>query len=476
MAGEQILLADDDLQLLNTLKEFLAGQGYEVTTAADGQQAMAAIRTQEFALALLDLMLPDYSGLDLLSHLKAHTPDTEVIIFTGHGGLESVVQALRLGAYDYLLKSDLRLAELRTLVARALERRRLARENRELVENISKAREELAQKRTRELDQVRQIAETLAGPLTWDQLVRGLVNLIWDSLSLELLGLELRGKEKELPLDAYRRHPDIPDADYQTFQNLLKGQLADKSAAPPAGTPLPAMLWERVGVGNVTLVAGAGRQAPFTPEEAELLQIFILQGEAGIKNLVLFGRVMGLAIRDALTGLYNYGYFKEALYYEVQKCRRYDAPLSLLFLDIDNFKLINDTLGHLQGDHIMRQVGAILKKGVRQADLLCRYGGDEFVVLLSQTPVDQAMVLAERLRRLIAQSALIPMDEGLKTTVSVGVSGLEPGMSPDDLIKAADEAHYRAKQKGKNRVLKAPPVQLSEKSNSKPREPQPRLQ
>jgi diguanylate cyclase (GGDEF)-like protein len=476
MVGDQILLADDDFQLLSTLKEFLAGQGYEVTAVADGRQAMAAIQTQEFALALLDLMLPDYSGLDLLSHIKAHTPDTEVIIFTGHGGLQSAVRALHLGAYDYLLKSDLRLTELSTLMSRALERRRLARENRELVENISKARDELARKRTRELDQVRQIAETLAGPLTWDQLIRGLVNLIWDSLSLELLGLELRGKEKELPLDAYRRHPDVPDADYQTFQNLLKGQLADRSAIPPAGTPLSAMLWERAGVGNVTLVAGAGRQAPFTPEEAELFQIFILQGEAGIKNLVLFDRVMGLAIRDALTGLYNYGYFKEALYYEVQKSRRYDTPLSLLFLDIDNFKLINDTLGHLQGDHIMRQVGAILQKGVRQADLLCRYGGDEFVVLLSQTSSDQAMVLGERLRQLIAQSSLNPMDQGLKTTVSIGVSGLEPGMNPEDLIKAADKAHYRAKQAGKNRVLGTSPAQLTETPNNKPREPQPRPQ
>jgi len=475
MAGDRILLADDDLQLLHTLKEFLAGQGCDVTTVVTGQGAMDAFQNQEFALALVDLMLPDYSGLDLLSHIKAHAPDTEVIIFTGHGGLKSAVQALRLGAYDYLLKSDLRLAELKTLVARALERRRLARENRELTENISKAREELTQRRTRELGQVRQIAETLAGPLTWDQLIRGLVNLIWDSLSLELLGLELRGKEKELPLDAYRRHPDIPDADYQTFQELLKDQLPDKASAPPRDTPLPAMLWEKVRVGNVTLAAGAGRRGPFTPEEAELFEIFILQGEAGIKNLVLFDRVMGMAIRDALTGLYNYGYFKEALYYEVQKSRRYDAPLSLLFLDIDNFKLINDTLGHLQGDHIMRKVAAILKKGVRQADLLCRYGGDEFVVLLSQTPPDQALVLAERLRRLIAQSPLIPPEQGLKATVSVGVSGLEPGMNPEDLIKAADEAHYRAKQAGKNRVLGTPPVQLSEKSDTKTREPQPRL-
>ena len=128
---------------------------------------------------------------------------------------------------------------------------------------------------------------------------------------------------------------------------------------------------------------GPGATSPFTPEEAELFRIFILQGEAGIKNLVLFDQVKSLAIRDALTGLYNYGYFREAAPHEVEKSRRYKTPLSLLFLDIDNFKQVNDTLGHSKGDKIMRQVAAILKQGIRQADLLCRYGGDEFVMLLS---------------------------------------------------------------------------------------------
>ncbi len=472
MAGEKILLADDDHQLRETLQEFLAGQGYAVTAAADGHEAMAAMKEQEFALALLDLMLPGYSGLDLLSHLKAHTPDTEVILFTGHAGLESAVQALRLGAYDYLLKADLRLADLQTLVARALERRHLALENRELVENISKAQEELVNRRARELTQVRQIAETLAGPLTWDQLVRGLVNLIWDSLPLELLGLQLQGPEAELPLSAFRRRPDVPDATDQTFQDLLQGQLAPDPATPPAGTPLPAMLWERLQVGNVTLAAGAGRHEPLTPEEAELFRIFILQGEAGIKNLVLFDQVKSMAIRDALTGLYNYGYFKEALHYEVEKSRRYKMPLSLLFLDIDDFKRVNDTLGHLKGDKTMRQVGAILKQGIRQADLLCRYGGDEFVMLLSQTPPDQAMVLAERLRQRIAQSSMNRLEQRFKVTVSIGVAGLGPEMSTEDLIKEADEAHYRAKQAGKNRVVGPEPLPHAEKTANPARGPQ----
>jgi two-component system cell cycle response regulator len=472
MAGERILLADDDPQLLDMLQEFLGGQGYEVTAAADGNEAMAALKDEEFDLALLDLMLPGYSGLDLLSYIKAHTLDTEVILLTGHAGLESAVQALRLGAYDYLLKADLRLADLQILVGRALERRRLARENRELLANISQAQEELVKRRGHELAQVRQIAETLAGPLTWDQLVRGLVNLIWDSLPLELLGLEIEGKEEELPLEVYRRQPEVPEADYQAFQVVLKGQLTPEVTAPPPARPLPAMLWERVDVGNITLAAGAGRHEPFTLEETELFRIFILQGEAGIKNLVLFDRVKSMAIRDALTGLYNYGYFKEALHYEVEKSRRYNTPLSLVFLDIDNFKQINDTLGHLKGDKIMRHVASILKNGIRQADLLCRYGGDEFVVLLSQTPADQAMVVAERLRRHIAQSPINPLPQDLEVTVSIGVAGLEPGMRTEGLIKSADEAHYRAKQAGKNRVSGPEPLPLPEKTAKSPRKPQ----
>jgi diguanylate cyclase (GGDEF)-like protein len=280
--------------------------------------------------------------------------------------------------------------------------------------------------------------------------------------------LELWGKEPELPLQAYQRRPDFPEAGYQTFQDILQGQMAPDPPPPPAEIPLPAMLWQTVKVGNVIIAAGAGRHEPFTPEEAELFRIFILQGEAGIKNLVLFDRVKRMAIRDALTGLYNYGYFKEALHYEVEKSRRYKTPLSLLFLDIDDFKQINDTLGHLKGDKIMRQVGALLKKGIRQADLLCRYGGDEFVMLLSQTPPGQAMVMAERLRLRIAQAPLVPPEQGLKVTVSIGVAGLKPEMTTEDLIKTADELHYRAKQAGKNRVVGSIPFPPSEKP-AKPR-------
>ncbi|MDD5642865.1 MAG: response regulator, partial [Syntrophales bacterium] len=155
MAAETILLADDDPSILGALTEFLEGQGYAVHAVTDGRQALAALDAEEFTLALLDLKLPGLSGLELLSHIKDYSPETEVILFTGHAGLESAVQALRLGAYDYLLKSDLILADLQAVINRALERRRLAQTNRLLLENLSQAQEELAQRRAAELTQIR---------------------------------------------------------------------------------------------------------------------------------------------------------------------------------------------------------------------------------------------------------------------------------------------------------------------------------
>jgi diguanylate cyclase (GGDEF)-like protein len=115
-----------------------------------------------------------------------------------------------------------------------------------------------------------------------------------------------------------------------------------------------------------------------------------------------------------------------------------------------------------------------MKQGTRQADLLCRYGGDEFVMLLSQTPPDQAMMLAERLRQRIAKSFLNQLEKKCKVTVSIGVAGLGPEMSTEDLIKAADEAHYRAKQAGKNRVVGPEPLPQSEKTAKPARKLQPR--
>ena len=232
---------------------------------------------------------------------------------------------------------------------------------------------------------MRRIGEALAVPLTWEQLIQTLVNLLWESLPFKILGLRFQEAGKGAPREAYRRQPGLKEDAVAGFKANLKRrfQLAAAGAPHTSEEPLPEkslsqILWGKAQTGEcLALVAGA-RDTPFSPEEAELFQIFILQGEAALRNLELLEEIKKLAIRDGLTGLYNYRHFWELLVHEIMKSRRYQVPLSVLFLDLDNFKIINDTLGHLQGDMVLKSLGAYLQRGVRQADVACRYGGEEF--------------------------------------------------------------------------------------------------
>jgi diguanylate cyclase (GGDEF)-like protein len=456
---ERILLAEDEPQILAMLSEMLRHQGYAVRAVADGLEAQKAIQEENFHLALLDIGLPGLSGLELLSRIKSDSPYTEVILFTGYADLDSAIQALRLGAYDYLLKSEMRRQNLEAVVARALERRRLALSNRELLTHLRRAKSELAQQHSQDLSRLRRLGESLAVPLTWEQLFHGLLSMIWDSLDLQVLGLKFQGTRKELTLEAYRRQPGLREEDLASFKVWLTRRLhrlvkpgQETPESPRLTKPFPEILWAKFQTGESLAVVAGARQTPFTPEESELFGVIILQGEAALKNLELFEEVKSLAIRDGLTGLYNYRHFWELLAHEVEQSRRYHTSLSLLFLDLDNFKVINDTLGHAQGDVVLKTLADYLREALRHADVICRYGGEEFVVLLPKTTVEQAVKLAERLRQRISE-IIIPLPEhDLQFTVSIGVAGLLPGMDGEGLVEAADAAMYRAKQAGKNQV------------------------
>jgi len=456
---EKILLAEADPQMLAKLSEMLRQRGYAVRAVADGLEAQKALEEEKFHLALLDLGLPGLSGLELLSRIKSDSPYTEVILFTDNADLDSALQALRLGAYDYLLKSEMRLDNLASVVARALELRRLAQINRELLLHLRWAQSELAQQHSQDLSRLRRLGESLAVPLTWEQLFHGLLSMIWDSLDLQVLGLKSQGTRKELTLEACRHQPGLRKEVLASFKvwltrrlHLLGGPGQETPDNSRLEKPFPEILWAKFHTAESLALMAGGRQTPFTPKESELFGVIVLQGEAALKNLELFEEVKSLAVRDGLTGLYNYRHFWEILGHEVEQSRRYQPPLSLLFLDLDNFKVINDTLGHAQGDVVLKTLADYLRKALRQADVICRYGGEEFVVLLPKTPVERAMKLAERLRRKIAEIVIPLPEHDLQLTVSIGVAGLLPGMAGQDLVEAADAAMYRAKQAGKNQV------------------------
>jgi diguanylate cyclase (GGDEF)-like protein len=181
-----------------------------------------------------------------------------------------------------------------------------------------------------------------------------------------------------------------------------------------------------------------------------------------VRNVHLFLETREHSLRDGLTNCFNRTHGLETLELELRRARRMRQPLSILMFDIDHFKTINDQLGHLRGDDLLRAVGAQLTRVTRSTDVRCRYGGDEFLIILPDTHVLGAQQVAENLRREIGTLAMVAGDRRVAITASVGVaaaSSAETGVTA--LIERADDALYRAKRSGRNRFCVAGPVEPS---------------
>ena len=203
-------------------------------------------------------------------------------------------------------------------------------------------------------------------------------------------------------------------------------------------------------------IARHGR--PFSRDEEELLEYLARQAVVSIENASLHEAVEQQAVTDELTGLANVRAFFAALDREVERGRRFDTPLGLIMLDLDDFKLVNDSYGHQQGDEVLALVAGVLRDAIRELDTVARYGGEELAVILPQTDAAGAELLAERMRTAL-ESLQIPRLGGrgsLSVTASFGVAAMpESGPDRDGLIAAADAALYAAKRAGKNRVARA---------------------
>lgn len=186
----------------------------------------------------------------------------------------------------------------------------------------------------------------------------------------------------------------------------------------------------------------------------EILFIFSRQAALTIDNAKLFAKVEEMALRDTLTGLYNRRYFSQILDYELNRSKRYHQPLSLIFIDIDHFKDINDTYGHSMGDQFLKQISQKLLSLFRTTDLVARYAGDEFVVILPTTPREGAMILAQRIQQTLGNYQIMVRGRTLQVSVSIGVDTYEgvEGIRSMSFIDRADQAMYDAKSSGRNCV------------------------
>jgi len=173
-----------------------------------------------------------------------------------------------------------------------------------------------------------------------------------------------------------------------------------------------------------------------------------------VKQQKQIERLRELGTHDGLTGLINYQRFHELLEIELSRAKRYKIPISLIFADIDHFKEVNDTYGHLAGDHALKIVSKFLQDNVRKSDTVARYGGEEFGIILLETPLDGAVVATERIRKKVPEQQVDYEDKKFSITLSFGVVCFTPGqdISKNDFINSADKALYEAKRKGRNRL------------------------
>ena len=222
---------------------------------------------------------------------------------------------------------------------------------------------------------------------------------------------------------------------------------------PPRSMMVVPLIVEDQLVGALSV--GSLQAGIFTREHLRLLTILASQAAVAVENAILYRRTEQLAITDPMTSLYNYRYFYVRLGDELKRARVQDSSVSLVYIDLDNFKQYNDTFGHPTGDRILREFAAILRASVRDVDTPVRYAGDEFVILLANTDVDEARQVAERIRRSV-ESHMFLRDEApgeIKLTISAGVAAYPRNAKTEsELIYLADQAMYCGKRQGLNRV------------------------
>jgi diguanylate cyclase (GGDEF)-like protein len=206
------------------------------------------------------------------------------------------------------------------------------------------------------------------------------------------------------------------------------------------------------------LAIGSSTRRELTPAELDRLHVIGNQSSLALQNALLHGELERLSVTDRLTELYNHGYFEQRLEEEINRAQRFGHVLSLIMMDIDDFKLFNDTYGHPRGDRVLRSVSDTITSTLRDIDFAARYGGEEFVVVLPETDIEGARAVAERIRSGVAKLSYsnIGVDDSVRKTISVGVATFPTNARAGaSLIVAADQAMYVAKRSGKNAVVVA---------------------
>jgi diguanylate cyclase (GGDEF)-like protein len=336
----------------------------------------------------------------------------------------------------------------------------LGKEFNSMARQLQARLEELQRERERLEDAIRRVGQSVAAGLDRVGVLEIVVQTAVEGVGAAAGRASMRGENNKLievartgEPEAFRRALHAAEAAVIDAGQVAEIQLGGASAlAGPLGA-------NEAGDQVIGIVSIARGDHAFTPAERELFAYLTNQASVSVENVDLHETVQKQAVTDELTGLFNHRRFQEVISAEVERARRYGQEMGLIMLDIDNFKQVNDTYGHLQGDFVLREVARVLRQSSREIDEPARYGGEEMAVALPQTDLEGAYQFAERVRQAVEALELpLPSGDGmLKVTASFGVASLATAdhADKDALVAAADRALYEAKRTGKNRTVRA---------------------
>jgi diguanylate cyclase (GGDEF)-like protein len=329
----------------------------------------------------------------------------------------------------------------------------------------------LERRRARELKAINAIAQQSTAVLDVKELLSKVCPLIQENFQLQQVSVLLK-EEDDLVLSIHQGGftPCIPEGGripsavglWGAALSSGKTQVADVMGEAPDSFPFYKETVSRMCIPLFSsgqplgiLLAVSDRESAFKNYDTQPLESAADICATAIQNARYVERVKQLAYLDGLTGIFNRRYFELRIAEEIERARRFGAGMAVVMVDIDQFKHLNDEFGHLLGDEVLRQVSSIFHQQLRKIDVVCRFGGEEFAILLCQTNAQHAHNVAEKLRRLVEAWQFPGVPRAV--TISAGVSTFpEHGATRDELVKAADAGLYAAKQSGRNRVAVVP--------------------
>ncbi|HNS14399.1 MAG TPA: diguanylate cyclase [Syntrophorhabdaceae bacterium] len=449
---KRLFVIDDDKATLTVLTEYFEHYGLKVYPFKDPPDLEKELKEKEPRAVLLDIMLPGISGVEILQRIKNIKPDIPVIMMTGYTNDERRVESLRKGAYTILTKPFESFEEVYHVVNNAMDHYIESLKTTELARRVEETKR-LEKINIQEIDFLKSLQHMIGEAEDSAFVLKNAYALLKSFLNFEYFGALLTyGNEVNIQI-----YPKVSSNRKlaEVITNILlrrMSQGAVNAKLTSAQDDYQSLMVELSTTNTVYGFAGLFRSTPFQAQEEATFSKFCSHISVTLEKIRLFQEIKTLSIHDGLTGIYNHTYIINKLNEEIERAKRYHSDLSVMLFDLDNFKDVNDTYGHLAGDFVLQKVAELFTKRLRTIDIVGRYGGEEFLVILPETDLERAYVVGERLRTGVEQEPFIYEDHQIKLTVSGGIGLYQQGHIANDLIKIADNNLYKAKREGKNRL------------------------